>query len=288
MRMSSKIPITDNHAHLNPARGLGIKALKGFIKYGGKNLVLVNLLCKHYGIPFSPEGFSRVYRLHLNVVREARRRYPELNVYAVVGPHPAELTEALKEGISLRTAERVMKKAIDEALRVIKESELVIGLGEVGRPHYPVSSDIWEASNRVLKYALERAASEEVAVQIHMEDPNRKSLAEIIVMAEDAGMEPSRIVIHHAPPKLELAREFGLIFSVTGRAGFVRKCISEGGEFLLETDYLDDPRRPGAVLSLRSLPRLLNRLLKSGLLDPEVAWNINVRLPERIYRVRFR
>ena len=51
---------------------------------------------------------------------------------------------------------------------------------------------------------------------------------------------------------------------------------------MLETDYMDDPKRPGAVLGPKTVPKRTRQLLEAGL-DEEVLYNTHVDLPERIY-----
>ena len=51
---------------------------------------------------------------------------------------------------------------------------------------------------------------------------------------------------------------------------------------MLETDYMDDPRRPGAVLGPKTVPKRTRQLLEAGL-DEEILYNTHVDLPERIY-----
>ena len=52
--------------------------------------------------------------------------------------------------------------------------------------------------------------------------------------------------------------------------------------FMLETDYMDDPKRPGAVLGPKTVPKRTRQLLAAGL-DEEILYNCHRDLPERIY-----
>ena len=45
--------------------------------------------------------------------------------------------------------------------------------------------------------------------------------------------------------------------------------------FFLETDYMDDPRRPGAVLGPKTVPKRTQQLLAAGV-DEEVMWNTHM------------
>ena len=68
----------------------------------------------------------------------------------------------------------------------------------------------------------------------------------------------------------------------------VKAALRGGPRFLLETDYIDDPRRPGAVLGPATVPRKTRAWLESGVLREEEAWRIHKDLPERTYRIEFR
>ncbi len=281
------IPITDNHAHINLYQGLGVKAVEDFVNCGGRNLLLVNLLCKHYGLPYlSCSNFKKVISKHLETVQIIKSRFPNIRVYAVVGPHPAEITELLRNSFSLTTAKKFMMMAIDIATALLKE-DIAVALGEVGRPHYPVPREVWEVSNEILKYAFQRACEVNKPVQVHMEKPTLESLNEIAEIAEKVGFETSRIIIHHSPPIVKIAESVGVLPSIVAKRSFIIASLKEGKRFLLETDYLDDPRRPGAVLSLRTIPRRIQSLLNQNKISLDTALYINVYLPEKVYGVDF-
>ena len=51
---------------------------------------------------------------------------------------------------------------------------------------------------------------------------------------------------------------------------------------MLETDYMDDPKRPGAVLGPKTVPKRTRQLLEAGL-DEEILYRTHQDLPDRIY-----
>ena len=71
-------------------------------------------------------------------------------------------------------------------------------------------------------------------------------------------------------------------------ADLVKTALRGSPRFLLETDYIDDPRRPGAVLGPATVPRKTRAWLESGVLKEDEAWRIHKDLPERTYRIEFR
>ena len=54
--------------------------------------------------------------------------------------------------------------------------------------------------------------------------------------------------------------------------------------FMLETDYLDDPKRPGAVMGPKTVPRKTLKAMKNNILSEEQVYNIHTRVPNSVYR----
>ena len=52
--------------------------------------------------------------------------------------------------------------------------------------------------------------------------------------------------------------------------------------FMLETDYMDDPRRPGAVLGPKTVPKRTQQLIEAGM-DEEMLWKCHVDVPNSLY-----
>jgi len=76
--------------------------------------------------------------------------------------------------------------------------------------------------------------------------------------------------------------------SILAKEDLVKTALRGSPRFLLETDYIDDPRRPGAVLGPATVPRKTRAWLESGVLKEDEAWRIHKDLPERTYRIEFR
>ena len=53
---------------------------------------------------------------------------------------------------------------------------------------------------------------------------------------------------------------------------------------MLETDYLDDPKRPGAVMGPKSVPRKTLRALDENIITKKQAYDIHSTIPDRVYR----
>jgi TatD-related deoxyribonuclease len=54
---------------------------------------------------------------------------------------------------------------------------------------------------------------------------------------------------------------------------------------MMETDYIDDPKRPGAVLGPKTVPKKTKSLIENGLLTIEQADIIHKKNPEDTYNI---
>jgi TatD-related deoxyribonuclease len=105
-------------------------------------------------------------------------------------------------------------------------------------------------------------------------------------MADKAGLARERLVRHYAPPDVSEKSTCGLIPSVLAGSGSIETIIETYSDskhgFMLETDYMDDLKRPGAVLGPKTVPKRTRQLLEAGL-DEEALSICHIDLPERIY-----
>jgi len=65
----------------------------------------------------------------------------------------------------------------------------------------------------------------------------------------------------------------------------IRKAIKKGTRFLMETDYIDDPKRPGAVLGPKTVPRRTMELIEKKLVSTEEISIIHQENPEKTYDI---
>ena len=65
----------------------------------------------------------------------------------------------------------------------------------------------------------------------------------------------------------------------------MEEAARKGLRFLLETDFLDDPRRPGAVLGIKTVPKRSHELLEKRLLTEQDLWTIHKENPEKVYGI---
>ena len=138
-----------------------------------------------------------------------------------------------------------------------------------GRPHYDVSPEILAASNDVLAHALALAYECRCALQVHAESG---PCADIGDMARKAGVAVDRVVKHYGSPDTPLHPS--LIAKHEAIPGLVRS----KRPFTMESDYMDENSRPGAVIGPKSIPgiptssldpdRSLKRTVSGSMLKP--------------------
>jgi len=268
--------ITDNHMHIY--NNLRLKALKQFRDAGGTHVFLVSLISPHYGIfPKKGDDFRFIFDEHLKLVEQANEI---VKAFAVLAVHPAEIT-ILGDRMGYERAAGIMKDALELAAKYVEEGKAVAI--KSGRPHYGVGGDVWRLSNEVMEHAFRIAREVGCAVQLHTESYSYEGMMEIADIARKSGIELEKVVKHFAPPAVRDFEEIGLFPSVIAGNGNVLSAAEQGDRFLVETDYIDDKSRPGAILGPKTVPRRIRELYDLGYED--VAWKVCVDNVERIYGV---
>jgi len=271
--------IFDNHLHLR-RDGLFIDAVKEFRRAGGTHFVL----CQ-YPMPsvvIKEKSYGSVYNETLKMAHEIRSKV-DVGVFVTVGPYPVDYIK-LVEKFGRETAMDIMKKGMDEAASLCEEKKC-IAIGEIGRPHFPVDRQILNDSNEILFYGMQRAKDVDVPVVLHTESTTPENCKEFVEMGKKAGLPSNKIVKHFSPPLIKTEENFGLMPSVLATKKNISKAISKGSRFLMETDYIDDPFRPGAVLGPKTVPKTTFSLLSNGILDEEKIQTIHVINPKRTYNI---
>jgi len=271
------IPITDSHMHLSPDGRRG-EAVKDFIRAGGTHIILAN---KPYGIDIrDADGFREEYRTTLELQMEAREQGAV--VHTLVGPHPVHYTRLL-ETVERENAHALMMTAMDISAEMVREGEAV-GIGEVGMPHFPVEGWVREDSKAQLFHAMELAAEIGCPVIVHSET-TEGIYAELAEMAMKAGLPTRKLVKHYSPPATSIAGELGMFLSILAKEDNILTALAGGNDFMLETDYIDDLRRPGAVLGPKTVPKVTGKMLESGKLTEKQAWTIHVENPSNVFGI---
>ena len=255
-------PILDDHFHLNRS-GRFLEAAKDFQRVGGTDLVLVH--CPDFASPpTTRQGHIDSYQNTIDMAEEVKSL--GIGVRVILGPHPAAFAHQF-ESLGDRAEENYWD-SIETALNFVHEGK-AHGIGEVGRPHWQVTDDIWSRSNALLLETMSLAAREKLPLQLHVEGESDETYSELAAMADKAGLERKKLVRHYAPPNVSQEYTHGLTPSVLAGSGSIEKLLatieSTSHGFMLETDYMDDLKRPGAVLGPKTVPKRTRQLLEAGL-----------------------
>jgi TatD-related deoxyribonuclease len=127
-----------------------------------------------------------------------------------------------------------------------------------------------------MKHAFELGADLDCVVQLHTEAS--EDLTEIADWADARGLDPLHVVKHYASGRLA-----GPTPSVMCKKDWLETAAESGAPFLMETDYVDDPDRPGAVMGPKTVPRRVRWLREQGYDD--AVNTAHVETPKRVYGI---
>ena len=267
--------ITDNHFHLDPD-GRKELAVKDFLNAGGTRLVLVH---KPYKVWKKIEDFKKQVKTTLALASKAREAGAKVAV--VAAPHPVTLVKLLDSN-SFSEVSELYLEAVSHCTQLVDENEIV-GLGELGRPHFPVEPNIWQLANEVLSESLSLAKEVDASVVLHTETGTPQVMADLAAIASKVNFPKNRLVKHYGGPG-SIEDSNGLIVSMTTSLTNIRYAANRNSDFMLETDYLDDPNRPGAVMGPKSVPRKTLRALDEKIITEKQVYEIHSVIPDRVYR----
>jgi TatD-related deoxyribonuclease len=276
----SKIPmIFDNHLHLR-RDGRYLEAIKEFNNAGGTHFVLCQLPMTELVI--KNRSYEKCYQKTLKMAEEIRHKI-DIKVFVTVGPYPVDYLK-LKEKFGRDETIKIMKKGMDLAANLCEERQS-IAIGEIGRPHFPVDAKVLDDSNEILFYGMNRAKDVGVPVVLHTESTTSEQCKELVEMGKKAGLPSYKIVKHYAPPLVIKSENFGLMPSILASRKNILTAINKGTRFMMETDYIDDPFRPGAVLGPKTVPRRTIELIEKEIVNEEKIQKIHKENPEKTYEI---
>ena len=271
--------IFDNHLHLR-RDGRFLDAAKEFQEAGGTHFIL----CQ-YPMPdvvIKEKSYRSCYQETLRMAEEIRATVG-IGVFVVVGPYPVDLLP-LQERFGREAALDIMRHGIEDAAQLCRKKQC-IAIGEIGRPHFPVNQQCIKDSNELLLYGMQKAKDIGVPVVLHTETTTPTQCKEFVEMGQRVSLPSEKIIKHFAPPLITINENFGLMPSVLARRNNIIEALRKGTRFFMETDYIDDPRRPGAVLAPKTVPKLTKRLMEEHLLSEQQAYSIHVSNPQKTYGI---
>jgi TatD-related deoxyribonuclease len=272
--------IFDNHLHLR-RDGRFLDAVKDFKKSGGTHFVLcqypmTNLVIKN-------KTYQPCYNETLKMAHEIKKTI-DIGVFLTVGPYPVDYIKLSNKFGRKKTVD-IMKKGMEQASDFCEEYDECIAIGEIGRPHFNVNKQIFDDSNEILLYGMKVAKEIDVPVVLHTESTTPANCKEFVEMGKKVGLQANKIVKHFSPPLIYKDENHGLMPSVLASNKNIVKSIEKGTRFMMETDYIDDPRRPGAVLGPKTVPKRTKTLIQKNILTHEKAYIIHKKNPEDTYNI---
>jgi len=275
------LPVLDNHCHLDrKAEYLG--AVNAFWGAGGTHLNVVHKP-DFSALPTNKEGYYLTLAKTCDMVDEIHAE-TSVRAFCTISPHPVDLVKHVDNGLPVEEAEALVRDGIDASAQLVEEGRAV-ALGEVGRPHFEVATEVMDAANRLFDHAMTLARDLDCPVVIHSESTTPQVCAEIAERAGRVNLRVDRVVKHYSPPLVLPEENHGLMPSVLASRRFCREAAAKGDRFMLETDFLDDPRRPGAVMALTTVPKRSFGLLNDGSFTEDLLHSIHVHWPKVAYGV---
>lgn len=269
--------IFDNHLHLRK-NGRFLDAVGDFKKADGTHFVLCQL--PMVDLVIKEKSYKSCYQETLEMAKIIRSNI-DIGVFVTVGPYPVDYLK-LREKFGREQAIQIMKNGMDLAADLCDEKQC-IAIGEIGRPHFPVDEQTLNDSNDILIYGMGKARDVGVPVVLHTESTTPEQCKELVEMGEKVGLPANRIIKHYSPPLIKINENYGLMPSVLASKKNVLVALEKGTRFMMETDYIDDPRRPGAVLSPKTVPKRTLELMDKGILTEKQAYEIHVENPKKTY-----
>ncbi|MCE4600672.1 MAG: TatD family hydrolase [Desulfurococcales archaeon] len=281
------IPVADAHTHTNPARGLGAaKIADRFHRSGGWFMAIVALPPWAYGLDFA--GIES-YREVLDILTRECMAAEEagLKVSCLAGFHPADVDKLIDK---YRMDPR---EVLELGLRVVEEygnacrDGFLDGIGEVGRQHYKTTAERVIISEIILERALEIANDDDCIVHMHLENMGSVTIDLVDRYVERIGASKvkHRIVFHHMKPGHSVyASKLGYPATIPGTPELLKNVLGKTPPvFMLESDHIDDPMRPGAVVYPWVMADQVNRLRKR--VGDDYLHRINIDNIVNVYRV---
>lgn len=270
---------SDAHSHSNPVRGMGAKKIaEAFAKRGGWFIAFVMLPSWDYfgSVLFDIEKYREILELHTKDCREARGSGVEVRCFA--GLHPAEIDKLIESGKHPREV-RTYTEKVAEMLGKACSDGMIDGIGEVGRMHYKVQVHSALIAQEALEKFAEVAKDNSCPLQLHLEQISGFTAESIAKLIEKIGLKRVSVLIHHSTLSVSKeAKELSIWSTMLGKKELVSAVLEQRGfDFLLlESDFIDDPARPGKVIYPWEIGEALTSLIEEGKLQEEAVEKVAV------------
>ena len=277
MALPADLPVVDHHCHLSPG-GEGVDAARRFQREGGSHLFLTTHNWDHRSLRTVDD-----YRSQFESIEDLGRRIEAetlVSASLVVAPYPVDLLD-MADALGLAQATEVLLKALDLAGQWVREHRAV-ALGEVGWPHFPIPADRATAARQVFQHALEVARDVGCPAVVHCEDLTADGYRNLSELARAANLADHRVIKHYVRTYVPSGDRSGITPSFLARKESLLAGLDDPPPWFLETDFLDDPRRPGAVLDLATVPRRAAAIARDY---PDRVERLRIPFIESVYKL---
>lgn len=275
--MIEGLPVMDAHIHLDPG-GTPKEAVKRFVSAGGTHLLIIHKPYHHIR-ENDLDAFRRGFETTISMSDLAREN--GVKAWCVIGPYPGGLPYLAKK-VGLEKAKATFLEALDVAFRMIDEGR-AIGIGEIGRVHFPVEEAIQNACDDILLEAMKGSRIRNCPVILHTESISQNPVLfdHLTDMADRTGFPRKRLIKHYAGWE-EGTDEVGkgVSISMQARKKNMEKALELGLDVLLETDYIDEKERPDVVMPPDTVPKKISWAYRKGLMDKKRHERLMVDVPE--------
>ncbi|MBP5395047.1 MAG: TatD family hydrolase [Candidatus Methanomethylophilaceae archaeon] len=270
------LPVYDDHFHVSPS-GRNVDAMREYKAAGGTGMTLVTLPYSEVQITCG-EDFRRSFQITIDYAKKGRELGLDIN--CAIGPYPILLIP-LATHYGIERAEQILMEGMRIAHEMISSGEAQL-MGEVGRPHFDTEQRYVDACNRVLQYGMDLAHENDYAVMIHCESEDH-TFSSLASMARSAGLPERKVIKHSSPPLVTQEETFGVTPSIPCSRTLIREALSKGRDFMVETEYIDDPEKPTAMMSLNTVPKRIKGFHQSGELTDDDVIHICREMPDSLY-----
>ncbi len=276
-----KLVFADAHAHTSP-EGLGAyKVASKFREHDGWFMALVMLPPWHYGVSLSPkslvEGYSKAIEIFLGECSAAREA--GIKVSCLAGFHPAEVDKLIGIGVKPEDVLALAEQVLEMEASLCSKG-VIQGIGEVGRQHYKTMPERVAIATSIMIKAFEYARDYDCLVHLHLENAGYVTVRTVNDLARLVGVPPHLVVFHHASLRVaEAAENSGYYTTLPGKKELLSRAFSKNiplDTLLIESDYIDDPKRPCVSSCPWEIIENELTLMREGVVNEETLFRINV------------
>lgn len=283
------LPVADAHAHVSP-HGMGGSVVgRRFRNAGGWFVALVSLPPTQYGLGGGLDGLLKSFEIHVRECLKARSE--GVGVACLAGVHPAYVDELVRTAGVHRIDEvlSIVRRGLED-LRRLRSEGLIEGFGEFGRPHYKTLPESVVVNEVLLREALELCSDTNSVLHLHTEQGGSATVTSVDAIVKSAGAFRCRVVFHHASlPTVRAAESLGYFSTVLGREDLLLSVLESSlSKVLVESDFIDDPKRPGVVMYPWDLAREVGKIIAREDRHEEVLRKYLIGNVEELYEVAFK